>query len=236
MAAFAGGMRPVRLKRRDRGTCSDVCARNLGALVATESCRLGSAATTMNGAKMVVIGASTGGPPAVATILTALPASFAASILVVQHMGAAFVPYFTDGLKGKCPFDVAIAREDEAFTAGRVVVAPGDCHTLVARSDGARRVRFSKEASPHAIFPSIDYAMTSAAEAYGASAIGVLLTGNGRDGAQGMRALKAVGGITIAEAPASCLAPGMPQAAIDLGCIDQVLDLPLIAQAIAEMS
>jgi two-component system, chemotaxis family, protein-glutamate methylesterase/glutaminase len=209
--------------------------RNLGTHLSTEPCRPRPPAKSMNGTKMVVIGASTGGPPAVGMILAALPPSFAASVLVVQHMGVAFVPYFTEGLKGKCSFDVAVAREDEAFTPGRVVVAPGGCHTLVARSEGARRVRFSREASPHAVFPSVDYAMASAAEAYGAGAIGVLLTGNGSDGAQGMKALRVAGGATIAEAPASCLAPSMPQAAIDLGCIDQVVALPLIAQAIAEM-
>jgi two-component system chemotaxis response regulator CheB len=145
------------------------------------------------------------------------------------------VPYFADALNGQCPFDVAVAREGEALTPGRVAVSPGGCHTLVARAGGARRVRFSREASRHAVFPSVDYAMTSAAEAYGAGAVGVLLTGIGSDGARGMKAIKAAGGGTIAEDPATCLAPGMPRAAIGLGCIDQVVPLHLVARAVTEM-
>jgi two-component system, chemotaxis family, protein-glutamate methylesterase/glutaminase len=207
---------------------------NLGTPVPSDLCRPRPAAG-INGDKMVVIGASTGGPGAIASILQRFPATFSAAVLLVQHMGAVFVPYFAESLKGKCPFDVAVACEDKALGPGRVIVAPGGCHTLVARSDGAWRVRFSREASPHAIFPSIDYAMASAAEAYGSDAMGVLLTGSGSDGAAGMKAVKAAGGTTIAESPASCLASGMPQAAIDLGCVDHVVPLPLMARVIAEM-
>jgi two-component system chemotaxis response regulator CheB len=170
----------------------------------------------------------------VAAILAGLPRSFAAALLVVQHMSPLFVPYFAEGLKGECPFDVAVAREDEVFTPGRIVVAPGGCHTLVARAGDARQVRFSTRPSPQSVFPSVDYAMASAAEAYGAGAVGVLLTGIGSDGARGMKSIKAAGGCTIAEDPATCLAPGMPRAAIDLGCIDQVVPLPLVARAILD--
>jgi two-component system, chemotaxis family, protein-glutamate methylesterase/glutaminase len=212
-----------------------VNVQNLGSRAANDSLRPRSSANKLNGNKIVVIGASTGGPQAMTTILSSLPSSFAASVLIVQHMGAAFVPYFAESLKGKCPFDVAVAREDEPFAPGRAVVAPGDSHTLVARSNGSFRVRLSSEASPLAIFPSVDYAMASAAEAYGVGAVGVLLTGDGRDGALGMQILKAAGGTTLAADPACCLAPGMPQAAIDLRCIDRVLSLRLLAQAVAEM-
>jgi two-component system, chemotaxis family, protein-glutamate methylesterase/glutaminase len=212
-----------------------VNARNLGPQVLRGSCRLPPAAKAMTGDKMVVIGASTGGPGAVASVLLALPPAFAAAVLIVQHMSPVFVPYFAESLKEECLCDVAVAREDEAFTRGCVVVSPGGCHTLVACARGARRVRLSTKPSPHAVFPSVDYAMASAAETYGASAVGILLTGTGSDGAQGMKAIKAAGGRTIAEDPATCLAPGMPQAAINLGCVDQVLPLSLVARAVAEM-
>lgn len=191
------------------------------------------AAKTVNSDKMVVMGASTGGPRALAAILSSLPPSLAASVLVVQHMSPSFMAYFAESLKGLCPFDVALAREEEAFTQGCVVVSPGGCHTLVAWAEGARRVRFSKKPSPHAVFPSIDYAMASVAEAYGVNAVGVLLTGIGKDGARGMKAIKAAGGRTIVEDPATCLAPGMPRAAIALDCIDQVEPLSQVASAIA---
>ena len=84
--------------------------------------------------KIVVIGASTGGPRALATILSSLPPALAAAVLVVQHMSPAFVPSFADRLKWECLLDVAVARQDEALTPGRVVIAPGGCHTLIEHS------------------------------------------------------------------------------------------------------
>jgi two-component system chemotaxis response regulator CheB len=185
--------------------------------------------------KIVVIGASTGGPRAVGAILLELPASFAAAVLVVQHMSATAIPYFVDGLNKISSLEVALARGDEAFSVGRVAVSPGGCHTLVIRTGGVGRVGFSNRTSEHAVFPSVDIAMASAARAYGDGALGVLLTGAGTDGARGMKRIKDAGGRTVAEDPATCLAPGMPQAAIDLGCIDQVVPLFRVAQTIIAM-
>lgn len=185
--------------------------------------------------KLVVIGASTGGPRALATVLPALSPDLAAAVLVVQHMSPALVPCFADRLKWECFLDVAVARHGEDLTPGRVVIAPGGCHALIEQAGGARRIRLSRKVSPHAIFPSVDYAMESAAEAYGEGAIGVLLTGMGSDGARGMQAIKDGGGSTVAEDPSTCLVFGMPKAAIDLGCVDQVVPLHLVAQAIVKL-
>jgi two-component system chemotaxis response regulator CheB len=185
--------------------------------------------------KIVVIGASTGGPRALATILPALAPGLAAAVLIVQHMSAVFVPSFADRLKWECFLDVSVAREGEDLTPGRVVIAPGGCHTLIELTDNVRRIRLSKKASSHTIAPSVDYAMESAGAAYGEDAVGVLLTGIGRDGARGMQAIKERGGSTVAEDPSTCLVFGMPKAAIDLGCVDQVVPLPLMAQTIVEL-
>jgi two-component system, chemotaxis family, protein-glutamate methylesterase/glutaminase len=186
-------------------------------------------------ARLVVIGASTGGPRAVATVVAALPPDLPAAVLVVQHMSAEFVPSFAERLKWDGFLEVAVARPDEPLVPGRVVVAPGGCRALVAWSEGGGRVRLGRDAPPQGLLPSVDDAMASAAEAYGAGAVGVLLTGMGDDGARGMKAIKDRGGRTLAEDPSTCLVSGMPRAAIDLGGVDQVVPLPLVAQAICKL-
>jgi two-component system chemotaxis response regulator CheB len=185
--------------------------------------------------RVVVIGASTGGPRAVATVLAGLPPTVAAALLVVQHMSQKFIPSFADRLKWECILEVAVAHPDEPLTPGHVVIAPGGCHTLIEQVAGARRIRLSQQASPHGLCPSVDYAMASAAEAYGPGAVGVLLTGIGSDGARGMKAIKVRGGRTLAEDPSTCLVFGMPKAAIDLGCVDEIVPISRMAQAIMRL-
>ena len=208
--------------------------RRNGAAESAAAGRLPGEIDAAKGAKLLVIGASTGGPRALAEMLPALPKSLAAAVLVVQHMETEFVPYFAQSLKAKCRLDVAVAQENELCRPGRRDgLRPAIVTRLLPKKTVLLRVRFSAEASPHAVFPSIDFAMQSAALAYGAGAIGVLLTGTGSDGALGMQAIHAAGGATIAEDPLTCLAPGMPQSAIDSGCVDEVVALPFVARAIA---
>jgi len=185
--------------------------------------------------EMVIIGASTGGPRAVEKVLSGLPRDISTAVIVVQHMSPEFVPSFVDRLQWASSLKISTAQEDEAISAGRVLVAPGGCHTLIVENDDARRICLSWKASPHAVFPSIDSAMESAARVYGDGVIGVLLTGIGSDGAKGLKAIKDAGGSTIAEDQSSCLIFGMPKAAIDLGCVDEVVPLPRIAQTILRM-
>ena len=189
-----------------------------------------------SGKEIVVIGASTGGPRAVAMILSGLPRDISTAIIVVQHMSQEFVPSFVDRLQWASSLKIATAQEDEAISSGRVLVAPGGCHTLIVQNGDAKRICLSWKASPHAVFPSIDYTMKSAAEVYGNSTIGVLLTGIGSDGARGLKAIKDAGGSTIAEDRSSCLIFGMPKTAIELGCVDEIVPLPLIAQTILSMT
>lgn len=184
--------------------------------------------------KIVVIGASTGGPKAVAYVLSGLPQDIHAAVIVVQHMGAEFMPSFAERLKWGCAVDVSLAKKDEKILPGRVLIAPGGCHTAIVKVRNDKRIQLSKKTGHDSIAPSIDYAMESAARAYGRDAVAALLTGAGEDGARGMKAIKDAGGATIAEDESTCVVFGMPKAAIEAGAVDDVVPLHLIAERIVE--
>ncbi len=183
---------------------------------------------------IVVIGASTGGPRAIVTVLSSLQRYIPAAILVVQHIVPEFVPSLVDRLRWSCSMEVAIAQEGEVLYPNRVLVASG-YPTSVVKEEDQKKVNLTRSASFDFNSYAINYAMQSVAEAYGNSALGVLLTGMGSDGAMGMKAIKDAGGSTIAEDQSTCIVFGMPRAAIDMGCVDKVVPLPEIAQAIMEM-
>jgi two-component system chemotaxis response regulator CheB len=185
--------------------------------------------------QIVIIGASTGGTTALLTILPRLSRNLGAAILIVQHMSHHVVPLFVNRLKWECSLDIALATEDEVVNPGRVFIAPGDCQTQIVLTGRDKRIRLTRHASGPASAPSVDSAMESAAAAYGQGTVGVLLSGIGRDGAQGMKTIKYLGGSTVAQDQSTSLVFGMPKAAIDLGCVDRVVPLPLIAQTIANM-
>ena len=182
--------------------------------------------------RIVIIGASTGGPRAVAKVLSDLPRDIRATIIVVQHMTAEFVPSFVERLQWECALKISMARKGEVISSGRVLVAPGGYHTKVVQNGNIKKIHLSRKTHPHDVFPSIDYAMESTAKAYGEGVLGVLLTGIGSDGAKGMKSIKDAGGSTIAEDQSSCVVFGMPKAAIELGYVDEVVPLPKIALAI----
>ncbi len=184
--------------------------------------------------RIVVIGASTGGPRAVVTVLSALPRNIPAAILVVQHIVPEFVPSFADRLRWESVLEVTVAEEGETLDPGRVLVAPSR-HTKIVKDGGQKRISIDDRCLYDFNAYAVDYAMESAAGAYGDEALGVLLTGMGSDGAKGMKGIKNSGGSTIAEDPSTCIVFGMPRAAIELGCVDRVVPLPEIAQAIMEM-
>ena len=186
--------------------------------------------------EIIVIGASTGGPQAIGQILSSLPPDMGVAIVIVQHMEPEFLRSFAERLQWGCSLQVSIARKGEIVQAGRILIAPGDCHTLIRKSANMKRIRLGKRSASHGFSPSIDCTMESAAKAYGEATLGVLLTGIGSDGAEGMKAIKAAGGSTIAEDPSTCVVFGMPKAAIELGCIDEAVPLPRIAQAILRMT
>jgi two-component system chemotaxis response regulator CheB len=180
---------------------------------------------------VVAIGASTGGTEAIRKILTALPEDFP-GILVVQHIPAGFSRAFADGLNQICRMEVKEARDGDLLTPGRALVAPGDHHMLLRRSVAAWRVTVKGGPRVNYQRPSVDVLFSSVAEACGADAIGVLLTGMGSDGAQGLLKMKQSGAFTIAQDEATSVVFGMPREAIRLGGACQVLPLGQVGRAV----
>ncbi len=180
---------------------------------------------------VVALGASTGGPEALSSVLGSLPPD-APGCVVVQHMPAGFTVAFAERLDAACRIEVREAAEGDRVRPGSALIAPGDRH-LVVRRDGAG---FRVELDPGPLVsrhrPSVDRLFRSVAEAAGARATGILLTGMGSDGAEGMRELKESGARTIAQDEDSSAVFGMPGEAIKRGAVDEVLPLDRIPEAI----
>ena len=164
-------------------------------------------------ASVIAIGASTGGPPCIRTALSSLDPDSAPSVLIVQHMYREFVPGFAAWLRDGLPLPVAIAREGMMMEPGHVYVAPGD-RQLTVDAEGVLHAQRAP-AQPYPRY-AVDVLFNAAGAAFGARALGVLLTGMGRDGAAGLRALRDAGAFTIAQDEASCTVFGMPLAAAEL--------------------
>lgn len=162
-------------------------------------------------AALIAIGASTGGPPCIRTVLSSLDPSTAPPVLIVQHMGREFVPGFATWLSETVPVSVQIATDGLRISPGQVYVAPGDLHLTV---DGRGKLHTYAGASHLHQRPSVDVLFHSVAKELGDRAVGVLLTGMGEDGAAGLLAMRTSGAVTIAQDEESCLVFGMPKAAI----------------------
>ncbi len=180
--------------------------------------------------RLVALGTSTGGPAALRRILLDLPADFAAPIVVVQHISPGFLPGLVSWLAGNCALPVRIAAQGAALGPG-VHLAPDNRHLgfadgRITLSDGPRMAGFR---------PSADHLFAAAAGAYGASALGIVLTGMGCDGVEGLRALHAAGGRVLAQDEASSVVYGMAQEAVRAGVVDEVLPLELIPPRLLEL-
>jgi two-component system, chemotaxis family, protein-glutamate methylesterase/glutaminase len=174
---------------------------------------------------LCVIGASTGGPAALQRILERLPASFPLPIVVVQHMPVGFTLPFAQRLDALCRLDVAEAAEGEKLSPGRVRIAPAGRHLRITPG---LSLLLTTEPGDAKHVPSIDHTMKTAARSRPGRVLGVLLTGMGEDGAEGMVTIRAGGGVTIAESEESCVVYGMPRAAWTRGGADHLLALPEI--------
>jgi len=191
------------------------------------------AAATM---RLVVLGASTGGPPAVQHILAALDARAGACVLVAQHMPPRFTTSFAERLDRQSSFEVREARDGDALRPGLALIAPGGAHLEVERgAGGLLRARVTPAAADDRWVPSIDRLLDSVAHAAGARGIGVVLTGMGDDAAAGVRALKQRGGRVLCESLGSAVMPGMPEGVIATGLCDEVVPLGGMAAAIARL-
>jgi two-component system chemotaxis response regulator CheB len=168
--------------------------------------------------KVVVIGASTGGVEALKELLTALPAK-CPPILIAQHMPPRFTQAFADRLNRECPMEVSEARHDEAIHPGRAYIAPGSHHLKLMLANGTYRCVLSDDSPVSGHRPSVDVLFASAARASGRDTVAVILTGMGKDGAQGMLELRERGAITLGQDEASSLVYGMPKVAFERGAV-----------------
>lgn len=178
---------------------------------------------------LVVVGASTGGPPALAAILGALPADLDVPVVVVQHMADGFVEGLARWLDGVVGLPVSVALNGDRLRPGHVVLAPSDGNLVV---DQGLRIRIEDPRPEQFHVPEIDRTFGAVAEVCRERAVGVLLTGMGRDGAAGMLALRRAGGFTIGQDEGTSAVWGMPAAAAALGGVDIELPLPEIAAGI----
>ena len=177
----------------------------------------------------MAIGASTGGPHALRTILSQWPRDFPAAVLVAQHISAEFADSLTAWLSNACPLTVRTARDGDRPQAGAVLVAATDDH-LAMRPEGT--LVYAKEPAGNPFRPSVDVLFQSLARHWRPS-VAVLLTGIGRDGAQGLLELRLAGWHTIAQDQRTSVVYGMPQAASQLGAAVEILPLEAIAAAVA---
>jgi two-component system, chemotaxis family, protein-glutamate methylesterase/glutaminase len=182
--------------------------------------------------KVLAIAASTGGPAAVHTVLHGLGANFPLPVLVVQHIARGFVPALAEWLNNTLAVPVRIAQPGERFLPGQIYLAPED-HHLVARDPGTAGLR--PVAAGDRFCPSADLLFETVANVYGSGAIGLVLTGMGDDGTRGLLALRAAGGLTLAQDAVSCVVYGMPRAAIEAGAITRSASLATIANVILEL-
>jgi two-component system, chemotaxis family, protein-glutamate methylesterase/glutaminase len=181
---------------------------------------------------VVAIGVSTGGPPAVQKVLSALPADFPASIVIAQHMPQAFTGPFAKRLDGLCKISVKEAEPGDRLKPGCCFVAPGGRHLVLKQMVSRVDLEITTEPASALYKPSVNVLMGSVANAVGRRALGVILTGMGNDGMEGIRLLKEKGGRALAQSDATCVVYGMPKAIVDAGLSDEIVDINDMAQAI----
>ncbi len=175
--------------------------------------------------RIVAIGISTGGPNALQFLLSQMPADFPSCILIVQHMPEGFTEMFARRLDECCALDVQEARSGDLLTAGRVLLCPGNRHMIVRRMPRGDIVVLNDNPPVNGHRPSVDVLFNSVAQEFSLLAVGVLMTGMGEDGAVGLGAIKAAGGMTIAQSEESCVVGGMPRAAITRGYANRIVPL-----------
>ena len=181
--------------------------------------------------KVIAIGASTGGTEALKDVLTRMPPN-SPGIIVVQHMPAHFTTAFAERLNSLCQVSVKEAGDNDSVTPGTVLVAPGNYHMLLRRSGARYYVEVKDGPRVHHQRPSVDILFKSTAKYAGPNSIGVILTGMGADGAEGLLEMKQAGAKTIAQDEKTCVVFGMPKEAIKLGAADKVVPLGQVAQEI----
>jgi two-component system chemotaxis response regulator CheB len=181
---------------------------------------------------IVAIGVSTGGPPAVQKILSELPADFPACILIAQHMPKTFTGPFAKRLNESSALDVKEAEPGDVVKPGKVFVSPGGSHLKIKQQVTHINVVVESEPADALYKPSANELISSVARAVGKRGLGVILTGMGSDGCEGIKLLKQRGGTSIAQSNETCVVYGMPKAIVDAGLADRIVDLEEMSAAI----
>ncbi|MDR1486860.1 MAG: chemotaxis response regulator protein-glutamate methylesterase [Deltaproteobacteria bacterium] len=194
----------------------------------------GKGAITQTTNKVIAIGSSTGGTEALKDILTRLP-SDTPGIVIAQHMPANFTKAFADRINGICRIQVREGADNDSVLPGTCLIAPGNFHMLLRRSGARYYVEVKSGPMVHHQRPAVDVLFKSVAKYAGANSIGVILTGMGSDGAEGIKIMKPAGAKTIAQDEASSVVFGMPKEAIKTGCVDKVVSLRNMPQSILDM-
>jgi two-component system, chemotaxis family, protein-glutamate methylesterase/glutaminase len=220
---------------RVRGICGPVGASLRGAAVPLSSPPDPSRPPQPKHAavEVVVVGASTGGPRALATFFQSLPAALPVPILVVQHMPAFFTRHLADGLRARSGYAIDEARDGLRLEPGRAWLAPGDHHMRAQRSSGAVRLVLDQGPPMNGCRPSLDPLLASVVAEYGAGALAVILTGMGQDGLKGCQELRAAGGAILAQDKETSAVWGMPGAVTRAGIVDAVLPPAMLAEEVA---
>ncbi|MBN3752802.1 chemotaxis response regulator protein-glutamate methylesterase [Paraburkholderia sp. Tr-20389] len=174
--------------------------------------------------KLIIVGASTGGTEAIREVLVPLPPD-APAVLIAQHMPPGFTKSFATRLNGLCRITVKEAEHGERVLPGHAYIAPGHAHLLLARSGANYIAHLSDDPPVNRHRPSVDVLFRSAAQHAGKNAVGVILTGMGRDGAAGLLDMRKAGAYTLAQDEASCIVFGMPREAIAMGAADEIASL-----------
>ncbi len=178
----------------------------------------------LNSDTLIAIGASTGGTEAIKEVLVRLPAD-CPPILIAQHMPPGFTQSFARRLNDLCKMDVSEARDGEGIVSGHAYIAPGHSHLLLARTASGYIVRLEQSEPVNRHRPSVDVLFRSVAQHAGKHALGIILTGMGKDGAQGMLEMRRAGAYNFAQDEATSVVFGMPREAIAAGAADEVLPL-----------
>ena len=209
-----------------------VTGRSPAARTTTPAAVADSVPTRSSVCRLVILGASTGGPAALRVVLPKLPASLPVPVLVVQHMPAEYTRSLATRLNQVCPLEVVEAADNLEVTAGRIIIAAGGRQTRIRCVDGRLWCQVNDDPPENGTRPSIDYLVRSANESLAGHLLTVIMTGMGRDGLAGCRIVKRLGGQVFAQHQDDCVVYGMPKAVIDEQLADRVLTLGRLAPAI----
>jgi two-component system chemotaxis response regulator CheB len=183
--------------------------------------------------QVLAIASSTGGTEALKVLLAGLPADLPGTV-IVQHMPAGFTKTYAQALNSRFPFEVKEAEDGDKVVPGRVLLAPGNFHMEMVRNGAFYHVKLHQQPLLHGVRPAADFLMKTVAKYVGGNAIGVVLTGMGKDGAEGLLEMKKAGAFTISQSEKTCVVYGMPHAAEQLGAVDKVMDLDVISSELCQ--